>query len=108
MEYSTKELLGLRIKELRKTRGLTQRQLADKVNIDPKHLSRLEVGNSFPSIDTLERLANVLEVELRNFFEFSHKAGDVKGLKKLISELIKNEDKHKLRLAVKILNALLR
>ncbi len=74
MEQSTKELLGARIKELRKIRGLTQDKLSQKVNIDPKHLSRIAVGGSFPSLDTLDKLANVLKVDLSAFFEFGHEA----------------------------------
>ena len=39
---TTKELLGERIRELRKARGLTQEQLAELVEIEQKHVSRLE------------------------------------------------------------------
>jgi len=41
MKVSTKKLLGARIKELRKIRKLSQDQLAEKIDIDPKHLSRI-------------------------------------------------------------------
>ena len=34
---TTKQLLGQRIKELRKLRGLSQDELSEKVGIDPKH-----------------------------------------------------------------------
>jgi transcriptional regulator with XRE-family HTH domain len=108
MEQSTKELLGVRIKELRKLRSLTQDQLSQKVNIDPKHLSRIEVGRSFPSFDTLERLADALQVELNTFFEFAHKARSTRELKKIISELLKDADEERLRLVVKILKGVLR
>ena len=49
--------LGLRIKEVRKNKKLTQTQLAEKIGIDYKHLSRIEVGSSYPSINTLEKIA---------------------------------------------------
>jgi len=49
---TTKELLGSRIKEIRKLRRLSQEELSEKINIDPKHLSRIEVGRGFPSLDT--------------------------------------------------------
>lgn len=39
---NTKELLGARIKEIRKARGLTQEQLAEMVDIEQKHVSRIE------------------------------------------------------------------
>ena len=108
MEKSTKKLLGMRIKELRKTRGLSQDQLSEKIGIDSKHLSRLEVGRSFPSLDTLERLTNVLQVELKDFFEFAHEARNTRELKEMIGGLLKEADADKLKLAVKVLRALVR
>lgn len=51
---TTKALLGERIKELRKKRQLSQEQLAEKIQIDAKNLSRIEVGRGYPSLDTLE------------------------------------------------------
>ncbi len=108
MEESTKKLLGVRIKELKKTRGLSQEQLSKKIDIDPKHLSRLEVGRSFPSLNTLEKLANALQVDLRDFFEFAHEAKNTRELKEIISNLLKEVDEEQLRLAVKVLRALVR
>lgn len=53
----TKKLVGERIKALRKQAGLTQEQLAEQVGLDARHLSRLEVGRHFLSLDSLERIA---------------------------------------------------
>lgn len=69
---STKSLLGARIKELRKSRVMSQEQLAEKIGVDPKHLSRIEVGRGYPSLDTLEQIANALNVEMKLLFEFQH------------------------------------
>ena len=44
-----KELLGRRIKELREKRGYTQQQLAEKIGIDQRNLSKIECGITFPS-----------------------------------------------------------
>ena len=55
-----KVLLGARIKELRKQKKMSQNVLSEKINIDPKHISRIEVGHSFPSLDTLNNIANAL------------------------------------------------
>ena len=58
-----KRLLGARIKELRKRAGLSQDQLAERVGIrDSKYLSRIEVGKRYPSLDTLEKIADALHV----------------------------------------------
>lgn len=108
MEESTKKLLGVRIKELRKTRGLSQERLSGKIDIDPKHISRVESGRSFPSLDTLEKLANALQVEVKDFFEFAHEAKNTKELKEIINNLLKEVDDEQLRLVVKFLRALVR
>ncbi len=69
---TTKELLGERIRELRKIRGLTQEQLAELIDVEQKHVSRLELGKSFPTIERLEKIAGALNVPLKDFFDFMH------------------------------------
>lgn len=104
----TKELLGARIKELRKTNGLTQDQLSEMVGIDPKHLSRIEVGRSFPSLDALERMTAALHVEIRDFFEFEHQEKNVKEIKEKMEILLKEAGSDKLRLILKLIRAVVR
>ena len=45
---------------LRKKRGLTQRQIADAVGVEPDHISKLENGDRKLSPEWLERLSKVL------------------------------------------------
>ncbi len=70
-------LLGLKIRNLRKERKLTQRQLAKKAGISNTFLSDIERGRSNPSLKTLHRIAAVLEVE-----PYLLIAGDEQGGKK--------------------------
>ncbi len=67
-----KKLLGKRIKELRKTRGLTQEKLAELINIETCSLSAIESGRHFPSLPTIEKISNILNYELNNFFNFGY------------------------------------
>lgn len=67
-----KELLGLRIKEFRENRKLTQNKLAEMVGIDPKHLSRIENGRNYPSLETLEKILDNLDVTYEEIFNFKH------------------------------------
>lgn len=46
---------GARVKELRKSKKYTQEQLAEKLNIGVRSLGKIETGNSFPSMATLEK-----------------------------------------------------
>ncbi|HCI52647.1 MAG TPA: XRE family transcriptional regulator [Gallionella sp.] len=66
----TRQKLGRRIKELRNKADLTQEKLAERVQIAPRHLSRLERGIHYPSLDTLELIAKHLHVPLKEFFIF--------------------------------------
>jgi len=102
---ATKKLLGARIKELRKKKGLSQEQLSEQIEIDSKHLSRIEVGKSYPSIQTLEKIANVLNVEIKDLFEFMHHMRE-KELIDSLNKLIKESNVENLRLIFKIVNAI--
>ena len=82
-----KLLFGRKIKEYRKKYGLTQAQLAERVNIDDKHISCIENGKNFPSADLLERISNALNIEPKDLFEFYY-LQDVPDLKSDIISMI--------------------
>lgn len=107
MEIS-KGLLGARIKELRKLRGLSQEKLAEMINIDPKHLSRIEVGRGFPSMDTLAAMAKALKMELKEFFEFSHHKKSSQEMTKEICSLVKEAGEDKQKLILKVVRSIVR
>lgn len=67
-----KKLLGERIKRLRKSRNLTQEQLAEMIDIAPRNLSRIEVGESFVTAETLEKLLFSLNVTAEELFAYEH------------------------------------
>ena len=104
---STKQLLGGRIKELRKARALSQDALSERIGIDPKHVSRIEVGKSYPSLDTLEKIAVALNVEIKDIFEFMHQASDAKLLED-IRKMLKGASSEDLRIIFKIVRAIVR
>lgn len=62
-----KEEIGKKIKILRKTRGLTQQQLADKLNVKRATISNYEIGRRSPHIKELEVIAEALGVNLEYF-----------------------------------------
>ena len=67
-----KQLLGVRIKELRNNIKFTQAQLAEKVGIDPKHQSCIENGKNFPSADLLDKYAKVFDIDICELLELKH------------------------------------
>lgn len=54
--------------DARKSAGLTQKQLSEKTGISQSDISRLETGNSNPSIRTLQRLAEGMGKKFRIAF----------------------------------------
>lgn len=54
--------LGTRIKEIRKKRSLSQKELAKLVNIHHTYLIRCEADKSIPSADKLAKLSEILQV----------------------------------------------
>ena len=56
--------LGAAIWTARKTRGMTQEELAEKVDITVSHLKHIESGHRKPSVELLFQLARALELSL--------------------------------------------
>jgi len=67
-----KKLLGRRIQELRKVKGIKQETLAELINIAPRNLSNIETGRCFPSPENIEKLANALNCKVKDLFDFDH------------------------------------
>ena len=55
--------IGQRIQQARKARGMTQSQLATKLDISTKYLSNIECGDKVPKFETFVAIANALEVD---------------------------------------------
>lgn len=61
-----KERLGSFIGERRRELGLTQRELAERLHVTNKAVSKWECGLSYPDVTLLEPLASALELRWRN------------------------------------------
>lgn len=59
-------IVGCKIRQLRKLKGLTQEQLSEKICIDNKRLSRIETGRSMPTLKDAKELSQILDY---NFFD---------------------------------------
>ena len=66
MEFAT------RLKQSRKAAGLTQRQLADMVQISPTGFAQYEQGRNDPSLLTLSRISKILKVSSDKLLGISH------------------------------------
>lgn len=55
--------LGQRIRKIRKSRGLSQEQLAELVDISTTHMSHIETANTKLSLPVFVRIAEALQVQ---------------------------------------------
>ncbi len=56
--------VGDRIKESRKKNGLSQKELGQKLNISQQMIAQLENSSAMPKIDTLQKIADALNIPL--------------------------------------------
>lgn len=66
---SVSEIVITNLIKLRKKSGLTQIELSQKINYSDKAISRWEKGEVIPSIEVLEKLAEIYQVNIVYFFE---------------------------------------
>lgn len=59
--------IGEKIKCERLKKSLKQYELAEKANISNTYLSDIEVGRTFPSLKTLDKIAKALQVDIKIF-----------------------------------------
>ena len=52
------------VRDLRHVRNLSQRQLALRMNVPRTYISKIENGKAMPTLSSLERLANALQVDI--------------------------------------------
>lgn len=62
-------LVGQKIRQIRKSRHLTQAELAARIGITQSDLSRMENGEYKVGLDTLFRILQVFELSMSRFFE---------------------------------------
>ena len=98
------KLLGLRIREIRKSKRLTQAQLAEAISMETTNLCKLENGCQFPKEENIEKLAKVFGVPIKELFDFEH-FHTCQDIQNDLIFTIKNADSKDLQLYYKIITA---
>lgn len=88
---------GNLLRSTRKSRSLKLWQVAEKVDVEVKHLGRIERGEKKPSFDLIVALADCLGVSPAAFFEFNSEVADGKSLRKQIDRLLNEQDLKRLQ-----------
>lgn len=69
MAVNLKQHVGMKVKAARTKRGLTQEQLAERIDKTAESVSNIERGHVLAPLDTLNRIAQELAVPMTFFFE---------------------------------------
>ena len=81
--------IGETIASLRKKKGMTQNELAEKMNVTDKAVSKWERDLSCPDVNTISRLAEVLNTSVDELLQAKNKEYSNSKLKDLINVILK-------------------
>lgn len=103
----TKTLLGKRIRYFRRTKDLSQEELAEKANISSKYLGEIERGKANLTIDITEKISIALNIEISLLFDYQHEMGK-KATKDNINSLIREASDTDLQTIFRVLKSVLK
>lgn len=83
-----KKTLGMMIAELRKEKGMTQLELAEKMGVTDKAVSKWERDLSYPDINSLPNLAEILGVTVDELMQIKKESENPKQSPKEIVQII--------------------
>ena len=66
MASSLKSIVGAQVREVRRSRGLTQEALAEQLDVTPRYLAGVERGERNLTLDSVDALAKQLGVEAKS------------------------------------------
>lgn len=90
-------LIGKRIRELRKQRGLRQVDM-ESSGLSYKYYQRIEAGKVNVTLKTLERIAEVLDIDVREIFTFLPAGtSEANELAASISRIINDDDEESIK-----------
>lgn len=101
------QLFGKRLKAARIAAGVNQGRLARALDVDPKHISRLEGGKVKPSFDLVCQAGRFLKASPAILFELDAAEENASALKEQIRRLLETADVKQLQRSLRVLKALL-
>ena len=96
-------MIGARIKGIRAKNRINQERLAERMGINPKYLSSIERGKENPTLNTLIKLSESLEVDLGEIFCVVEIEDPAKRMS-LITSLLDKADSEQLKIICKIIS----
>ena len=97
--------LGKKIKSIRKSLKLTQEEFAEKIEINAKHLSRLEIGTHKPSLETIKKISKIFNVSLSELGFHDEEFNYSETFYQLV-EILKISSENELKIFLNLINNL--
>ena len=94
MKTITQKEIGLRISELRKSKGYSQDDLAKMLNISRPSLTQIELGKRNLSVIELKKITNILSVSIDNLLSSNY------SLTELVNEEEEIVEESKIRVSI--------
>ena len=79
-------VLAYNIKKCRKTKGLTQEQLAEKAQTSTNYIGSIETGKKYPSPQMMDKLAKALDINPLELFK--KESPNIQSIKRSLEEKI--------------------
>jgi repressor LexA len=108
MEKFYKEI-GERIRRIRKEKNFTQEELAWEIGLSPNYIGLIERGKKRPSIETLRKISEVLEIPISYFFEnINYKMPQEDIITKKISSILRETSEKEKKQIYKFLKSIVK
>lgn len=96
------KILGQRIKEARRFKGITQEQLAEQTELSANFIAKIESNNSTVSLITLVKIINVLDTSI-DYLLLNDDSNTASETDMFISNMLKNFDEQDKSLLINII-----
>ena len=109
-DIKIKHIIGERIRDKRKEKGLSQEELAERADIHPTYIGQLERGEKSATIDSLEKVTAALEITFDELFSHLQPSTEFKDnttLCRIINKLNTMNTENQ-KVVLDIINALFR
>lgn len=102
--------LGAQLRSIRRQRGMTQEELAERSGYHPTHIANIERGRNLPSLEAIFRLARALDVSAADLVRAAETAApqDADALRTEAQKLLQHCDTEQLAVLVRLLRWLTR
>ena len=88
--------VGKRIKQIRESQNIKQCILAEKLNMEPSNLTRIESGYQLPKEENMQKIASILNVDVKDLFDF-HDDYSKEVLREKIINILENSSLNEVR-----------